>query len=165
MDTFNFPYHKTSVEYPESGFRLNLGNSYTYNAGPSAPDQRIFRLYFETMIYKEAKITSQASAPTGALGDIWIDTDDGNKFYRFNGSSWALSTNKARVNIHINPELNAGALEDFYLNNKLYKKFTYPHPIYGSLEVRFNKPLVLPKGVHGGNGTLEAFELEFIEVP
>lgn len=164
MDTFNFPYHKTSVEYPESGFRMNLGNSYTYNAGPSAPDQRIFRLYFETMIYKEARVVAQANAPAGALGDIWIDTDD-NKFYRYNGSTWVESTNRARINIHLNPELNAGALEDFYLRNKLYKKFMYPHPIYGSLEVRFNKPLILPKGVHNGGGVIESFELEFVEVP
>jgi hypothetical protein len=117
------------------------------------------------MIYKEVKVTSQTSAPTGVIGDIWIDTDDSNKFYRYNGSSWVVSTNKARINIHINPELNAGALEDFYLNNKLYKKFIYPHPIYGNTEVRFNKPLILPKGVHGGGGTIESFELEFIEVP
>lgn len=37
------------------------------------------------------KITTyyQASAPTTSItGDLWIDTDDSNKLYRWNGSSW-----------------------------------------------------------------------------
>ena len=37
------------------------------------------------------KITTyyQASAPSSAItGDLWIDTDDSNKLYRYNGSSW-----------------------------------------------------------------------------
>ena len=37
------------------------------------------------------KITTfyQTSAPTAVVtGDVWIDTDDGNKLYRWNGSSW-----------------------------------------------------------------------------
>ena len=37
------------------------------------------------------KITTfyQASAPTANVtGDLWIDTDDGNKLYRWNGSAW-----------------------------------------------------------------------------
>lgn len=42
----------------------------------------------------DGKITSfyQASAPTAeGVGDIWIDTDDNNKLYRWDGSSWVLS--------------------------------------------------------------------------
>jgi hypothetical protein len=42
----------------------------------------------------DGKITSfyQASAPTAeGIGDIWIDTDDANKLYRWDGSSWVLS--------------------------------------------------------------------------
>jgi hypothetical protein len=35
------------------------------------------------------KIFSQTSAPTAsAVGDYWVDTDDNNKPYRWNGSSW-----------------------------------------------------------------------------
>ncbi|MBO6253104.1 MAG: hypothetical protein J6O49_05560, partial [Bacteroidaceae bacterium] len=37
------------------------------------------------------KITTfyQAAQPTAnVVGDLWIDTDDGNKLYRYNGSSW-----------------------------------------------------------------------------
>lgn len=39
----------------------------------------------------ESKITTfyETSQPTAsATGDLWIDTDDGNKLYRWNGSSW-----------------------------------------------------------------------------
>lgn len=42
----------------------------------------------------DGKITSfyQASTPTAeGVGDIWIDTDDNNKMYRWDGSSWVLS--------------------------------------------------------------------------
>jgi hypothetical protein len=42
----------------------------------------------------DGKITSfyQASAPTAeGVGDIWIDTDDSNKLYRWDGSAWVLS--------------------------------------------------------------------------
>ena len=43
---------------------------------------------------KKARTFSQASQPTSTsdytlvAGDLWIDTDDGNKAYRYNGSSW-----------------------------------------------------------------------------
>ena len=39
----------------------------------------------------DGKIESffQSSAPSsGSLGDIWFDTDDGNKVYRYNGTNW-----------------------------------------------------------------------------
>lgn len=42
----------------------------------------------------DGKIVSffQTSAPTAqGVGDIWFDTDDGNKMYRWNGSSWAAA--------------------------------------------------------------------------
>jgi hypothetical protein len=41
------------------------------------------------------KTYAQPSAPTGIttkdIGDLWIDTDDKNKLYRWNGSSWAIA--------------------------------------------------------------------------
>jgi len=42
----------------------------------------------------DGKIVSffQTSAPTATgVGDIWFDTDDGNKMYRWNGASWAVA--------------------------------------------------------------------------
>lgn len=46
----------------------------------------------------DGKIVSffQTSAPTATgVGDIWFDTDDGNKMYRWNGSSWAVAQDTA----------------------------------------------------------------------
>ena len=352
METFNFPYHKYSVDYPESGFKMELGGSYRYNAEPSAPDQRIFKLYFDTMLRYEAKYTKSGIIPSGNVnGDVWVDTGtqnlfphsenlaswatytqgatlgtqntvtapDGtltaealvetsingehyssrstaygstgkytlsdhlfraantrnailslfstgnshsawydlvtgvataittspgtsvgmvskgggwwrcwltanitnttspgqrltiasssgspvytgnsvgaiyswgrqleksegmgtylptttsavsttgiNKGYRFSNGVWVPTTNPSKLNLFSNPEINLGLLEDFYLRHKMWKKFIYPHPIYGDLAVRFSRPLILPKGYTDGNGTVEPFELEFIEVP
>lgn len=348
METFNFPYHKYSVDYPESGFKMELGGSYRYNAEPSAPDQRIFKLYFDTMLRYEAKYTKSGIIPSGNVnGDVWVDTgtqnlmlrsetlatwftsasqctvvSDGvlapdgstnadlikensvngyhylermqsygslgtftrsahlksgarnafmglysnidnhearfnlisgvptvtttgngttagatlssngywrcwvkgtitsltnarqtvgiangsntlytgdgnsgiyvwgqqleksegmgtylptttsavsttgiNKGYRFSNGVWVPTTNPSKLNLFSNPEINLGLLEDFYLRHKMWKKFIYPHPIYGDLAVRFSRPLILPKGYTDGNGTVEPFELEFIEVP
>ena len=42
----------------------------------------------------DGKITSfyQATTPTAdGIGDIWFNTDDGNKMYRWNGTSWAVA--------------------------------------------------------------------------
>lgn len=58
---------------------------------------------------------------------------------------------------------NFGAIEIFYQEHKLHLPFTYPHPIWGPLKVRFNKPLETPDGVPNGDGAVENFELEIIE--
>lgn len=40
----------------------------------------------------KVKTFFQTSAPTAtAVGDLWIDTDDGNKLYRWNGASWVVA--------------------------------------------------------------------------
>lgn len=51
MAIFDFPYHTFGTENPESSFRVAFGNSYTFSAPPSAPDQRIFTLKFPAMKY------------------------------------------------------------------------------------------------------------------
>ena len=40
------------------------------------------------------KTFRQASAPTSGMdkGDIWVDTDDGNKMYIYNGTQWVFSS-------------------------------------------------------------------------
>lgn len=46
----------------------------------------------------DGKIVSfyQTTAPTAqGVGDIWFDTDDGNKMYRWNGSSWIVAQDTA----------------------------------------------------------------------
>ena len=49
METFDFPYHLFSTDYPESGARMQLGNSYVFTTEPTAPDQRTFTLDFAAM--------------------------------------------------------------------------------------------------------------------
>lgn len=51
METFDFPFHITRTEYPDSGTRVQLGNSYIFTAPPQGPDQRTFILDFAAMKY------------------------------------------------------------------------------------------------------------------
>lgn len=48
---FQPQYFSYSTRYPESGQRIMLGNSYQFDAPPSAPDQRIFILKLKGMTY------------------------------------------------------------------------------------------------------------------
>lgn len=62
----------------------------------------------------DGRITSffQASAPTAtAVGDIWFDTDDGNKMYRWNGTSW-VSSQDTEITTAINAAADAQATAD-----------------------------------------------------
>lgn len=126
MATFDFPYHNTpETIWPESSTRVQFGNSYVFTAPPSAPDQRIFRLFFPAL-----------------------------KYYTDSGGA---------VDATIEPQLNLQALINFYEEHHLWKPFTYPHPVFGNVEVRFNKPLQVPQGKAGGGGVVEGISLEFIE--
>lgn len=56
------------------------------------------------VVSTKAATFAQNSAPTAtATGDIWMDTDDNNKLYRWNGSSWVamddqrIATNAAAI--------------------------------------------------------------------
>ena len=51
MAIFNFPYHQFETEYPEDGFRTQLGGGYSYAAAPTSPPQRKITLSFELMKY------------------------------------------------------------------------------------------------------------------
>ncbi len=62
----------------------------------------------------DGKITSfyQASTPTAdGIGDIWFDTDDGNKMYRWNGVSWAVAQD-TEITTAINAASDAQATAD-----------------------------------------------------
>jgi hypothetical protein len=60
------------------------------------------------------KIYRQTTAPTGTLvsGDLWFDTDDDNKIYRYDGSSWVANTlgNNALASISAN-KITAGTID------------------------------------------------------
>lgn len=126
LETFSFPYHSYSTEYPDSGFRAKLGGSYEFSAPAPAPDQRVFSLYFPVM-----------------------------KYYLLAGV----------ITLVTKPELNLAVMEAFYNRHKLYKTFIYPHPIYGNVNVKFNKPLKIPNGMAGGDGAISGIEIEMVEQP
>ncbi|MDR3436438.1 hypothetical protein [Telmatospirillum sp.] len=127
MATLTFPtfYHKFETIYPSSSTQVNFGNSYTFTAPPTGPDQRTFRLYFTGMKY--------------------YLSDDG------------------KISTTINAETNVSILEAFYQSVRQYKTFNYTHPINGTVVVTFSKPLSIPKGVAGGLGMVEDFQVDFLE--
>lgn len=127
MKQFLWEVHITETKYPESTFKMQLGNSYMATSAPVAPDQRTFTLSFSTMRY--------FMLPEGG------------------------------VDVAPNVALNFGALEAFYNEHKLFKSFTYKHPVYGNVTCKFNKALDVPKPKNNGGGWLEPFTLEFIEIP
>ncbi len=69
------------------------------------------------------------------------------------------------INKTIHPERNLARLDEFYRLHKLHATFDYPHPVYGTVTVSFNKPFMIPEGTEGGQGVYENIEVEFIERP
>jgi hypothetical protein len=61
----------------------------------------------------DGKIDSyyQASMPTGTVGDLWFDTDDGNKQYRHNGTTF-VAVQDAGIGIAISDAAGAQATAD-----------------------------------------------------
>lgn len=62
-------------------------------------------------------------------------------------------------------QISAGHLEDFYARHELHKDFLYQHYRHGSLIVRFQKPLEVPKPFVQGDGAIRAFQIVLIEQP
>lgn len=76
----------------------------------------------------DGKIVSffQTSAPTAqGVGDIWFDTDDGNKMYRWNGSSW-VAAQDTLITTAISDASNAQATADGKVNT--YFQASAPTP-------------------------------------
>ncbi len=63
------------------------------------------------------------------------------------------------------PLTNMMILINFYKTHKLHASFTYDHPVYGVVEVKFNKPLPEPNGIKGGDGVVGSFVVELVEIP
>ena len=66
------------------------------------------------------KTYSQTTAPASGMGtgDIWFDTDDNNRIYRYNGSAWVVAENgnipslvQAAINSEITTRANADTAE------------------------------------------------------
>lgn len=81
------------------------------------------------------------------------------------GMKYYVDENKVideETNASIN---NLAVLDNFYQEVRMYTWFNFNHPVYGTLVCSFNKPLTIPKGVEGGNGVVEDFEVELLEQP
>lgn len=127
METFPAQYFRYSVQYPNSGIRIQLGRSYQFDTPPEAPDQRVIILKVQGMQY-------------------------------FLDAAQVLTATPE-------PERNLLVLENFYTAHRLAKSFLLNHPIYGAIECKFNRPLNIPEGIAGGNGTVPEFDVELIEIP
>lgn len=126
LANFDFPMHSVTTRNPESGFRGQFGNSYSFTSEPTAPDQRVFGLKFPALKYY--------------FTDNVIDAS-------------------------VNPQRNMKAMIDFYQTHKLHTSFHYDHPVYGQLEVRFNKPFEEPEVALGSGGVCLNVEVELVEIP
>lgn len=78
MALFLWNNHEFETKYPESGFRMELGNSYAATAAPVAPDQRIVTLSFRTMRYfqfPDGSIDASTNVPLnfGALENFYLE--------------------------------------------------------------------------------------------
>ncbi len=127
MAIFTFKNHTTATDYPDSGFRAKLGNSYQFSAPPPAPDQREFTLKFALL--------------------KWFPNPDGT------------------MDLTKFPEINLALLDAFYNRHRTWATFVYPHPVYGNLPCKFNKPLKIPAGILGGDGAVKDIEINLIEAP
>lgn len=63
------------------------------------------------------------------------------------------------------PQINIAVLEKFYQDHRLHTTFIYPHPHYGDVKVKFNKPLKIPEGQTGGDGAIKNITVELMEQP
>lgn len=80
------------------------------------------------------------------------------------GLKWCQ--NEAGVYVSsITPKRNILKLIEFYEEHQQWKRFEFPHEIYGTLTVSFADPLAVPKARRGGSGWTEGFELKVIEHP
>lgn len=78
MDTFNFPYHLWSEEYPESSFKAQFGGGYEFASAPNAPDQVIYVLQFPGMWFfklpnGQLDLTTQPLRNIGLLRKFYQD--------------------------------------------------------------------------------------------
>jgi len=83
----------------------------------------------------------------------------------FEAMRWIFASGSDTVHRTNEGQINIAKMEDFYKTHLLHQTFIWISTYHGTLNVKFNKPLLLPKGLKGGNGTTQGFEIEFIEVP
>ena len=65
---------------------------------------------------------------TGSLGDLWIDTNDGNKLYRYSGSAWVLAQDQ-----EIATAITAAATAQSTADSKIITFYQNNEPTTGSV--------------------------------
>lgn len=53
METFDFPYFRVATKYPESTLKFQFGRSWTFAVPPHSPDQRLFVLRMDGLVWYE----------------------------------------------------------------------------------------------------------------
>lgn len=77
------------------------------------------------------------------------------------GLRWRFLDN-GTIDYATDPERNAGVLEAFYTTHRKHKPFNFTHEWLGTLEMRFETPLNVPKALPDSGGLLEALEVNMI---
>lgn len=85
----------------------------------------------------------------------------------FNTMLWYFNESTGEIDGSVEPQTNIKVLIDFYELHMTHKKFIYPHQVFGNLIVKFatDAPFEVPKGMEGGSGAVEPFELVLVEQP
>lgn len=81
----------------------------------------------------------------------------------FEAMKW-YTTPTGTLDRSADPKKNLGHLEQFYLTHRLHVPFTYAHPRFGDVTVKFKSPPNFPSGIKGGSGVVLGFRVELIEM-
>ncbi len=86
LDTFNFPYHTLSVDYPDSSAKIKFGRGYEFATKPEGPDQLTLTLNYDAMFFYESSpgVVDRArntSINMQLMEDFYIDKRLYTKFY------------------------------------------------------------------------------------
>lgn len=77
------------------------------------------------------------------------------------GLRWYFLEN-GQIDLVTDASHNAGALEAFYTLHRQHKPFNYLHEWMGTMELRFNSPVMVPKAMPNSGGLIEGLELTAI---
>ena len=152
------------------GFRLSRGPEASvfvdsFNGPRVLPSYEVFDFPFHTF---ETKYVDDGDQ--GRLGKGWSFATKPNApvqrtfVLNFQGMRYITSPGGSR-DLLTDPQLNMGRMEDFFQRHRLYQPFFYDHPFWGRQRVRFQRPIEVPRGVVGGSGVLQAFDVNLIEFP
>lgn len=85
----------------------------------------------------------------------------------FSAMIWFINETTGLPENTTEPHLNMLALDEFYRRHLSWKKFIYPHPSLGNINVKFSadNPWEHPKTLKGSGGVTDEFEMILVEQP